>query len=87
MEWSMSTRPICALAGLLVMACAPAFPARPELPPIAPAAAEASNVEMIQGSAPMIPMPDLSNVQVETQDAGTRPAGAAQRTVPAKPAR
>jgi len=42
---------------------------------------------MIQGSAPMIPMPDHSNVQVETQDAGTRPAGAAQRTVPAKPAR
>ena len=60
----MSTRPICALAGLLVVACAPAFPARPELPPIAPAAAAANSVGSIHGSAPVIPKPDLSNVRI-----------------------
>jgi hypothetical protein len=74
----MSTRPICALAGLLVMACAPAFPARPELPPIAPVSADVSDAGTVQGPAPVIPKPDLSNVRVETQ---------ALRTVPVTPGR
>ena len=71
MEWCMSIRPICLLAGTLVMACAPAFPARPELPPVAPAvapaAADVGDVDMLQGSAPVIPKPDLSNVRIEVQ--------------------
>jgi hypothetical protein len=67
MEWCMSIRPICLLAGTLVMACAPAFPARPELPPVAPATADVGDVGMLQGPAPVIPKPDLSNVRVEVQ--------------------
>lgn len=81
----MNGRPLCLLAGLLVMGCAPAFPARPELPPIAPETAQASDAGTVPAAAPAIPKPDLSKVGAELQGAGIRSTRADLRAVPAQP--